>query len=129
MKPTATRVERSSKDTINEQIQEETERRIGYYKTRDRKEILNRISELDKEWDTERVLETNASSLVIAGSILALTVNKKWAILPGIVGSFLLQHALQGWCPPLAVIRRAKVRTANEINQEKRALLDLLEEK
>ncbi|WP_050615097.1 YgaP family membrane protein [Bacillus testis] len=129
MKPTATRVERSSQDYINDEIQEEIERRIDFYKTKDKKEILDRISQLDKEWDTERVLETNASSLVIAGSILAMTVNKKWAIMPAVVGSFLLQHALQGWCPPLAIIRRAKVRTSNEINQERRALLNVLEEK
>lgn len=37
----------------------------------------------------------------------------------GAVGFFLLQHALQGWCPPLPIIRKIGVRTAEEINQEK----------
>jgi hypothetical protein len=42
--------------------------------------------------------------------------------LPVVVAGFLLQHALQGWCPPLPVLRRLGVRTADEINQERYAL-------
>jgi hypothetical protein len=34
----------------------------------------------------------------------------------------MLQHALQGWCPPLPFIRKRGVRTADEINAEKTAL-------
>ena len=36
--------------------------------------------------------------------------------------SFLLQHALQGWCPPLPLFRRLGVRTAREIARERYAL-------
>jgi hypothetical protein len=35
---------------------------------------------------------------------------------------FLLQHAVQGWCPPLPLLRRLGVRTADEINEERYAL-------
>jgi len=38
------------------------------------------------------------------------------------VAAFLLQHAVQGWCPPLPVFRRLGVRTADEINDERVAL-------
>ena len=38
------------------------------------------------------------------------------------VPAFLLQHAIQGWCPPLPVFRRLGVRTADEINRERVAL-------
>ena len=31
----------------------------------------------------------------------------------------MLQHALQGWCPPLPLVRKLGLRTAEEINQEK----------
>ncbi|MCC4721401.1 DUF2892 domain-containing protein [Salinicoccus sp. RF5] len=82
---------------------------------------------MEREWNTERVLEANASTLVIIGSILGASVSRKWNLLPGIVGSFLLQHAIQGWCPSLSVIRRLGIRTPGEINQEKNALEDLLE--
>ncbi|HSH82103.1 MAG TPA: hypothetical protein VLA19_26550 [Herpetosiphonaceae bacterium] len=35
---------------------------------------------------------------------------------------FLVQHAVQGWCPPLLVIRALGVRTRKEIDVEKYAL-------
>lgn len=35
---------------------------------------------------------------------------------------FLFQHAIQGWCPPLPILRRLGFRTAEEINQERYAL-------
>ena len=38
------------------------------------------------------------------------------------VMAFLLQHALQGWCPPVSFFRSRGVRAANEIDQEKYAL-------
>jgi hypothetical protein len=33
-----------------------------------------------------------------------------------------LQHAVQGWCPPIPVLRRFGFRTADEINRERYAL-------
>jgi hypothetical protein len=54
--------------------------------------------------------------------VLGLTVNRKWFMLPAGVAAFLLQHAIQGWCPPLSVFRRMRVRTADEINEERFAL-------
>ena len=68
-------------------------------------------------------METNAASIILLSSILGF--NKKEAnyfILSGIVGFFLLMHALQGWCPPLPIIRKMGVRTAEEIYAEKSAL-------
>jgi len=38
------------------------------------------------------------------------------------VTAFLLQHAVQGWCPPLPVLRRLGFRTAREIEVERNAL-------
>ena len=59
------------------------------------------IKEFDREWDMERVLETNASALAFTGLVLGVTHNKKWLIVPGIVLPFFFQHAVQGWCPPV----------------------------
>jgi len=36
--------------------------------------------------------------------------------------SFCLQHALQGWCPPLTLFRRLGIRTQREIDDERTAL-------
>lgn len=42
--------------------------------------------------------------------------------MPAVVAGFLLQHALQGWCPPLPVFRRLGFRTQAEIERERYAL-------
>jgi hypothetical protein len=42
--------------------------------------------------------------------------------LPVVVLGFLLQHAVQGWCPPIALFRRIGIRTRREIDAEKHAL-------
>jgi hypothetical protein len=42
--------------------------------------------------------------------------------LPLVVQGFLLQHAVQGWCPPVALLRRRGVRTSMEIAEERNAL-------
>lgn len=88
----------------------------------DRETIGRHIDQLDREWDTERYLQMNASVLALGGVILGATVNKKFLMAPGVVLSFFLQHAVQGWCPPLPVFRRMGARTRHEINREKYAL-------
>ena len=85
-------------------------------------EISARIEALDQEWDIERYLETLAPSLALSGIALALLQGRKWLLLPGAVLGFLLQHAVQGWCPPLVVLRRMGVRTRREIDEERYAL-------
>jgi hypothetical protein len=38
------------------------------------------------------------------------------------VTAFLFQHAVQGWCPPVPILRRLGFRTVTEIEQERHAL-------
>jgi hypothetical protein len=59
---------------------------------------------------------------VLLGSALGAFVDRRFFALPAVVAAFLLQHAVQGWCPPLPVFRRAGVRTAAEIDHERYAL-------
>jgi hypothetical protein len=54
--------------------------------------------------------------------MLSAVVSRKWLLLPVAVGGFLLQHALQGWCPPLIWFRRMGFRTASEIEAERYGL-------
>lgn len=122
----ADRVRKSTSPAINRQFDLETAYSISHYKRQDKDTIARRIEELDREWDVERVLEVNASTLALTGLLLGLTVNRKWFFLPGIVLPFMLQHGVQGWCPPLPLIRRLGVRTRSEIDREKYALKPLL---
>lgn len=123
----ADRVRRSTAFELNQKIDSEIDASITQHCHRSREDIIRRIEALDKEWDVERVLEVNASSLALTGLVMGLAVNRKWFFLPGVVLPFLLQHGLQGWCPPLPVLRRFGVRTRGEIDREKYALKDLLE--
>ena len=61
------------------------------------------------------------AGIVLVGVTLS-TLDRRFLILPAAVAGFLLQHALQGWCPPLGLFRRLGVRTATEIDQERMAL-------
>jgi hypothetical protein len=85
-------------------------------------EIERRLRELEAEWDIERAIEANASALAFTGIALGTTVDKRFLALSALVTGFLFQHAVQGWCPPVPVLRRLGFRTAYEIEQERQAL-------
>ncbi len=127
--PTSTsadRVRRSTPVYLNEQIDGQTENSIQNYANSSSMVIKNRMQELDEEWDVERVLEVNASTLALTGLTLGVTVNKRWLAVPAVVLLFLFQHGVQGWCPPLPVLRRLGIRSRGEIDREKYALKESL---
>ena len=107
---------------VNERIRRETDDRVARLSYAGRAALDNRLNELNEEWDIERFLETMAPTLTLVGLGLGATVNRKWLIVPAVIQSFFLQHALQGWCPPLPVLRRLGVRTTDEINEERMAI-------
>lgn len=120
--PKEDRVRAQTKSDINRRIDRELEQRLRFYAVQDKETIGERLAELDQEWDIERMLEANAASLGLLGTVLGVTSSRKWFVLPLIVGGFLLQHAIQGWCPPVPVLRKMGVRTRLEIEQERYAL-------
>ncbi|MDF1586537.1 hypothetical protein [Marinimicrococcus flavescens] len=83
--------------------------------------ISMRLRQLDREWNVERALEANAASFALFGLVLGLR-KRGWLGLPIGVAGFLLQHAVEGWCPPLSVLRRLGFRTSREIEEERGAL-------
>ena len=85
------RVRANTAKNVNEEIERKTERRIVQAASSTDSAISRRIDELEKEWDMERWLETNASSLALAGLILGLTKSRKYLLLSGTVLSFLLK--------------------------------------
>jgi hypothetical protein len=122
MPATATRVPRHTEEEINEAIHRQTVCNIGHFGKQGADAITKRLAELEREWDIERTLEANAASITLIGLGLGALVNRRWYLLPGIVGFFLLQHAVQGWCPPIPLFRRMGVRTETEIGYERYAL-------
>jgi hypothetical protein len=120
--PTTLRVEHSTAREINARIENETEENVVRVGARGPAAIERRLHQLDDEWDIERTLEVNASTVTLVTLALGLTVHRRWLAFPAVVAAFLLQHALQGWCPPVPFLRRMGVRTEREINLERTAL-------
>lgn len=119
--PTTTRVRDATAATVNQRIARQTEDNVATC-ARSPELIPGRLEALDREWDVERTLMTNAATLALGGTVLGLARDGRFLALPLVVTGFLLQHALQGWCPPLTVLRRMGVRSVEEINRERMAL-------
>jgi hypothetical protein len=119
---TIDRVPVNTDEQVNCQIRQQTDRRVQAIAAAGDAAIARRLHELDEEWDVERYLETMAPSFTLLGITLGLTRNRSWFLLPLVVQTFFLQHALQGWCPPLPVLRHLGIRTCGEIEEERYAL-------
>jgi hypothetical protein len=118
----ADRVRRSTSSRRLREIDQQIEENIRYFSAQPDEAISRRIRELEHEWSMERYIEVNASSLALTGVILGATVNRKFLVIPLLVAGFLLQHAIQGWCPPIPVFRAWGIRTRSEIEREKYGL-------
>lgn len=116
------RVRRHTSDDVLRRIDARTGHRVARAARGGAATIDARLSELDREWDVERVLQLNAATLALTGVLLGLARDRRFFATPVVVLSFLVQHAVQGWCPPLAILRRVGVRTAREIECERHAL-------
>jgi hypothetical protein len=116
------RVRKNTSEKVNRQIEQKIKENLELYSSLDTDTITRRINELDREWDIERALEVNMSSVALTGIALTVFHNRRWLILPSVVLGFFMQHAIQGWCPPLPLLRRLGFRTRKEIDQEKYAL-------
>jgi hypothetical protein len=116
------RVRSSSSEAANARVDQRILKNITKYSGYTRDAITRRLEKLYKEWDVERLLEVNASILALSGIIMQRITRKRWYLLTTVVSGFLLQHGVQGWCPPLTIFRRIGIRTRTEINEEIYAL-------
>jgi hypothetical protein len=122
---TSNRVEKHTSQASQTRIDRKTRRNVRTRSKNGRASIRRRLRELDREWDIERMIEANASTLALSGTLLGVLVHRWFLALPIAVTGFLLQHAIQGWCPPVPVLRRLGYRTAREIHEERFALKTL----
>jgi hypothetical protein len=121
MPTTRDRVPSQTDEAVNRRIRAEMARNVHYF-SQHRHEIPRRLRELDEEWDIERAIEANAAAIAFTGVVLGITRGRKWLLLPALVTGFLFQHAVQGWCPPIPILRRLGFRTSYEIDEERQAL-------
>jgi len=119
---TSARVAQNTSEEINRTIRTQTDADLLRLEGCNKAELSERVEELSREWDVERVLQLNAGVIAGAGLLLGSRVDRRFLLLPAAVFSFLLQHALQGGCPPLPLFRRFGVRTAQEIERHRYAV-------
>lgn len=118
---TASRVENATSEDLNRRFAAEIEESLRHHAEHP-EHIAHRLDELDHELDIERTLEANAATLALTGTLLGAFLDRRFLVLPAVVTGFLLQHALQGWCPPVPVFRRLGIRTTAEIDRERAAM-------
>jgi hypothetical protein len=115
------RIAEQTPTEANRKIARATEESVIYFASHP-DDIDARLSALENEWDIERTLITNASSLMLLGLLLGFFVKRQWLLLPFVIATFLFQHGVQGWCPPLPLFRWLGIRTKEEILRERYAL-------
>lgn len=122
---TVERVPQNTTECVNRMIRRRTEQCIARCAVGGRDAINRRLAELDEEWDVERTLEANAATATLVGLTLGTFVDRRWYLFSAGVAGFLIQHAVQGWCPPVPILRRLGFRTQPEIDYERYALKSL----
>ena len=121
---TRSRVPMHTSKADNAAIKRRLSNSLDYY-AHNTSQIDARLRQLDREWDIERAIELNASALAFAGIVAGVFHDRRWLVLPAAVTAFLFQHAVQGWCPPVPVLRKMGFRTVYEIEKERRGLKSL----
>lgn len=81
-----------------------------------------RLHALDREWDVDRVLETEAAAMGLLGLALGTALNGRLLAMPGFVGAAMFLFATRGLYPLLPLFRRLGVRTSREIERERYAV-------
>jgi len=114
----------STTESVSERIWQETADRVRRYAERPAS-IDDRLRDLDREWDIERMLAIHTAAFSLAGIALGILASLWWLLLPALLATFLLEHALHGWCPLVEVFRQMGIRTRMEIEAERYALKGL----
>jgi glutathione S-transferase len=118
--------------SVNRRIDQKTAADLERLLAGDPMALARRMGELDREWDIDRAV---MAVLSLVGGVNALLSLRRWlagqkpgrsAAFLGIQLAFLFHHARSGWCPPVSVLRRLGFRSRMEIEEEKRALQELV---
>lgn len=116
------RVRHMSPESANREIDARTRESIEQARAGGRAAIDRRLTQLQQEWDIDRVLMLNFAVLVFA-QLVAARKDRRWLWGPLLQTPFLLMHATVGWCPPVLWFRPLGFRTRFEIQREREALL------
>lgn len=131
--PLGDRVRARGSRKANRRIDQETKLSLDRYARGSLLALLRRLGELDREWDLDRALM--ATFAVLGGTSATMSIIEAsrrgrpgpFTAVLGAQLAFLVLHAVRGWCPPVAVLRRLGFRTRQEIESERYALEQMLD--
>lgn len=115
------RIERYSSAEVMKAIRADSLKNVRKYGS-NLHAINQRLCDLEREWDIERIIEAYASTLAFLGLCLGYFVDPYWFIMSAFSLMFLFQLAFHGWCLPVSVLRKLGKRTTHEIEIERQAL-------
>ena len=104
-----------------------TETTMNYF-TATPESVDNRLKELEKEWDLERVHELNASFSGLNGTLLGKILDKHFASLPFSTSTRLVNETPYEWNPSITLFESLGYRPKHEIEKEKQFLQTLKNE-
>ena len=119
--PSPDRARRHTAAAVLRRIDDETVSRLAEVARRPEAAPV-RLHALDREWDVDRVLETEAAAMGQLGLALGTAVSARFLAMPGIVGAAVFLFATRGVYPLLPLFRRLGVRTSREIERERYAV-------
>lgn len=128
MIPTAQRVHSNTAPPVQTVLDQRLQQNIARCTEGGLPAIRQRLAQLDREWNVERFIEIEAPLMIALGAALALRRDRRWLGLSAFAAAMVLTHSFQGWYPLLPVLRRLGVRSQDEIEEERMALLVLLGE-
>lgn len=121
MEPSPDRARRHTALSVLRRIDDETVTHLAEVARRP-DTAPTRMAALDREWDLDRVLETEAATMGLLGLTLGVAVNPRFLAVPGVVGAAVFLFATRGIYPLLPLFRRLGVRTSREIERERYAV-------
>jgi hypothetical protein len=84
--------------------------------------LEQRLRELDREWDVERLTAATFGLLLLFGLFLVSPGGEHGLVIPAVAAACLLLHALVGWTPIMPLMRVLGFRTPREIAHERHDL-------
>ncbi len=122
MIPTAQRVQANTPERVQQALDQQLQENIARCAANGPVAVQQRLEQLDREWNLERFIETEAPMMIMLGAGLGITHDKRWLALSAFAASMVLMHSFQGWYPLMPLLRRLGVRSQDEIEEERMAL-------
>lgn len=116
------RVRTHTAEAVLRRIDDRTVRSVSEYAAADPGVISRRLDELDREWDSDRLIAAEASATGLAGLALGVLAAPALLGITAFAAGAVFVHALGGWYPPMPIFRRLGIRSGREIARERYAL-------